>query len=100
MQNKKIEIALADDHTIVRKGIKGIIESYAEFDVTLDVSNGRQLIEALSIKRQLPDICVLDINMPEMNGYETAKKLKQLFPQIKILALSMYDNEYNIVKWC
>jgi len=98
MKNGKIKIALAEDYTIVRKGIKEIIESFSEFEVTLDVSNGKELIKALSVNRQLPDICVLDINMPEMNGYETAKKLKELFPQTKILALSMYDSEYNIVK--
>jgi len=98
MAKRKINVALADDHTIVRKGIKEIINSFQEFEVLTDVINGKLLIEYLENNNIHPEICVLDINMPEMDGYKTATIIRQRWPKIKILALSMYDNEYNIVK--
>ena len=98
MDKKSIKVALADDHTIVRKGIKEIINSFSEFEVVMDANSGKVLIEFLESATSLPHICVLDINMPEMDGYETATIIRNRWPDIKILALSMYDYEYNIVK--
>jgi hypothetical protein len=66
--------------------------------VILEAGNGRELIEKLSAADTLPDICIVDINMPEMNGYETASEIRKHWPDVKILALSMYDTELNIIK--
>src|SRR6185437_6144063 len=81
-----IKIALADDHAIVRKGISEIISTFGNFNVE---------IEAIE---DLPDICVLDVNMPGMNGYETLLKIKDKWPSIKVLVLTMFNNEYSIIK--
>lgn len=96
--NEKIKIALADDHTMLRKSLKMVIDSMPEFEVVMDVDNGKQLTECLVTAPVLPHICIIDINMPEMNGYETAKAITGSYPKVKILALSMYDNEQNIIR--
>lgn len=94
---QKIKIALADDHAMLRKSLKMVIDSMPEFTVILDEDNGQLLIEKLHQVNMLPDICILDINMPQMNGYQTTMAIKKDFPQIKVLALSMYDREENII---
>lgn len=94
--SNKIKIALADDHTLFRKGVEELIEDFDNMEVLYSVGNGNELIAKLS-SGVLPDICLLDINMPELNGFETAKKIKQLWPSIKILAVSVYDSEFNII---
>ena len=97
MKNQ-ITIAIADDHTILRKGVIELINSFGPFKVVIDAVNGKDLIEQLESATTLPHVCVMDINMPELNGYETAAILKQRWPAVKILALSMYSNEYSIIK--
>lgn len=95
---EKIRIALADDHTMLRKSLKMVIGSMPEFEVVMDMDNGKQLVEQLAIASVHPHICIIDINMPEMNGYETAKVITVSYPDINVLALSMYDNEQNIIR--
>ncbi|HTN46237.1 MAG TPA: response regulator transcription factor [Flavipsychrobacter sp.] len=94
----KIKIALADDHAMLRKSLKVVIDSMPEFEVVADEDNGQLLLEKLASTRELPDICIVDINMPRMNGYETTAALKKKFPDLKVLALSMYDNEQSIIR--
>ena len=93
-----INIALADDHAILRKGVVEILSKFDNLAVTMEAANGRELITKLKAATTLPDVCILDINMPELNGYETAAEIKKQWPEIKILALSMYDTELNIIK--
>jgi len=93
-----IKIALADDHTILRKGVAEILSRFEELEVIMEAANGRELIEKIKSATTLPDVCIVDINMPVMNGYDTAAELKRNWPDIKILALSMYDTELNVIK--
>jgi two-component system, NarL family, invasion response regulator UvrY len=93
-----IQIALADDHAILRKGVAELISKFDNMTVAFEASNGRDLLAKISQQNRVPDVFILDINMPQMNGYETAQELKKKYPQCKILALSMYDNELNIIK--
>ena len=93
-----INIALADDHTILRKGVSEILSKFADMAVVIEAGTGKELISKLQSATTLPDICIVDINMPEMNGYETAAEIKKRWPDVKILALSMYDTELNIIK--
>lgn len=88
-------IVLTDDHVLLRNGLAGLLKSLGH-TVLFEADNGKDLIEKLN-PGELPDIVMLDINMPEMDGYETAKWLKQHHPNVKILALSMYDNENAII---
>lgn len=92
-----IKIAMADDHTLVRKGMEELIDDFEGMEVILSANNGQELINKLSALNELPDVCLLDINMPELNGFETAKKIKAQWPDIKILAVSVYDSEFNII---
>lgn len=91
-----IKIALADDHNLFRKGVEELIEDFDNMEVLYSVSNGQELVQKLS-SGTLPDVCLLDINMPELNGFETAKAIKAQWPDVKILAVSVYDSEYNII---
>jgi two-component system, NarL family, response regulator DegU len=92
----KINIVLADDHILVRKGIKAMLESESEINVVGEAGNGA---EALETARALkPDILVLDIRMPEMTGLEAAAKLKQYSPDTKAVILSMHDSEEYVLQ--
>lgn len=94
----KINIAIADDHTIMRNGLAELIKTLGIYQVIIQANNGRELLDQLKKAKELPEICILDINMPELNGYETIAQLKELYPDIKVMALSMYDNEFSIVR--
>lgn len=92
----KINIVLADDHVLVRKGIKAMLESDTDIDVIGEAGNG---VEALEAARKLhPDILVLDIRMPEMNGLEAAAKLEDYSPDTKAVILSMHDSEEYVLQ--
>ncbi len=93
-----INVAIADDHTILRKGVAEIISRFDNMSLVVEAANGKELIVKLQSADTLPDVCILDINMPEMNGYDTAQEIKRLWPHVKILALSMYDTELNVIK--
>ena len=99
MQDKeKILVAIADDHTLLRKGLADLIDSFGPFSVNIQAGNGKQLLENLKKADALPHICILDINMPELDGYGTLTLLKQQWPSIRVLALSMYNNEFTIIR--
>jgi len=93
---EKISIVLADDHILVRKGIKAMLESEDALSVIGEAGNGR---EALEVAKELhPDIIVLDIRMPEMTGIEAAAKLSEFSPTTKALILSMHDSEEYVLQ--
>lgn len=93
----KIRVALADDHVLLRRGLASLINSFDEYIVIFEADNGLDLQKGIS-KDHLPDLVLLDINMPKLDGFSTAQWLKQTYPLIKILALSMYDNENSIIR--
>lgn len=93
---EKINIVLADDHVLVRKGIKAMLESEAEINVVGEAGNGSEALESARTLR--PDILVLDIRMPEMTGLEAAAKLKQYAPDTKAVILSMHDSEEYVLQ--
>ena len=87
-----IKIALADDHVVLRRSLAVMIGMLDGYEVVFEADNGATLIESLA-KNTIPDIILLDITMPVMDGMETAKWLKQHYPQIKVLALTMIKND-------
>lgn len=91
------KIALADDHVLMRNGLASLINTFDDYKVIFQGADGQELIDNIN-KTSLPDIVLLDINMPKKDGYETALWLKTNHPEIKILALSMYDNEAAIIR--
>jgi len=97
LQNAKTSVALVDDHSLLRNGLANLVRNYSDYAVLFEADNGKELIKELKATA-LPDIVLLDINMPAMDGYETALWLKKNYPEIKVLALSMYDNEQAIIR--
>lgn len=89
-----IKVLLADDHQIVRDGIKLMLEPQAGIDVVAEAENGSE-IEGL-LKNEHVDVIVMDINMPELDGIAATKKIKELYPDIKILALTMSNDDSHI----
>ncbi|MBU1902130.1 MAG: response regulator transcription factor [Proteobacteria bacterium] len=92
--SKSIRIVIADDHTIVRQGLARLLEDQPNLDVVGEATNGRMALEkALELE---PDIIIMDIAMPLMNGIEAAKRIRKELPKTKVLILSMYSNEHHI----
>lgn len=92
-----IRIAFADDHTMFRKGLITLLNGYPHIQVIMEAADGTDLLAQLATTTQLPDICLLDISMKEMNGYKTAAELNVLYPEIKIIALSMFTDEFSVI---
>lgn len=99
MEKKKqpIRIALVDDHVLLRNALAKLIEAFEEFRVIYQASNGREFIEDVK-KGVVVDIAIVDLNMPEMNGFETAGWLQTHSPQIPVLMLTMYDSELSLIR--
>ena len=91
------KIALVDDHELLRNGLAAIINTFQDYSVVLSANNGKDLIEQLRNKNEQPEIILLDITMPVMNGYDTALWIKNNLPDTKILVLSMMDNDHAII---
>ncbi|MCW3088232.1 MAG: DNA-binding response regulator [Sediminibacterium sp.] len=90
-------VALVDDHTLLRNGLASVINSFSGYTVLFEANNGRHFTELLN-PENLPHVVLLDVTMPEMNGYETAAWITAHYPQIRILALSMLNDERSIIK--
>jgi len=97
MNQKKFKIILVDDHTLLRDALSSLINSFEEFSVINSLNNGTELIRALS-EGYKPDLILLDLNMPVLDGFETSKWLNVNYPEIKILILTMYDSEIALIR--
>jgi two-component system, NarL family, response regulator NreC len=92
----RLRILLADDHTIVRQGIRKILEAQADWEVVAEAGDGREAVRrALELK---PDIAVLDIGMPLLNGIEATSQIVRRAPQTRVIILSMHPNEAYITR--
>lgn len=97
MLKTNASVASVDDHMLLRNGLTNLIRGLETYAVLFEADNGKDIFKQLQ-PRLLPDIVPLNVNMPEMDGYETALWLKRNYPGIKILALSMFDNEKSIIR--
>ncbi len=86
----KIRIMLADDHAVVRHGFRMLLAAESDMEVIAEVSNGREALETGA--QLMPDVCVMDVTMPELNGIEATRRLMQASPKTRVLALSMHKD--------
>ena len=93
----KYKVALVDDHHLLRIALMGLINKMDGFEVNLEASNGLELFEKLQHCVN-PDILILDLNMPKLDGFDTAKLLNEKYPEIKVVTLTMYDSEAALIK--
>jgi two-component system invasion response regulator UvrY len=94
----KIRIALADDHTMFRKGVVALLSSAGDMEVVAEAPDGGAFLEALEQLATRPDVCILDVNMPRMNGYETLERLLVRYPKTPVLILTMLDHEGLVLR--
>jgi DNA-binding NarL/FixJ family response regulator len=94
---KLYKIILADDHILLRDALANLIDTFEEFAVAAKAADGSEVIELIESSKQ-PDILLMDLNMPRMDGYETAKWVAKHYPLIKIVILTMYDNEMALIR--
>jgi len=90
---KKINIAIADDEELFRKGIRFLLEREASFNVLFEAENGKKLIDFITNTEEFPDIILMDLKMPEINGIVATKIIRKMQPDIKIIALTSYDGK-------
>ncbi len=94
---KTTAVILADDHILLRDALANLINSFDEFHVTGQADHGQQVLDM--IQQGVPaDMVVLDLNMPKLDGFETARMLARKYPDIKILILTMYDSEIALIR--
>jgi DNA-binding NarL/FixJ family response regulator len=91
--HNKIKIILVDDEILFRKGISFLLEREKNLEVIFEASNGDELISFLQLNNNHPDIIIMDLKMPVINGVEATKIIRKEFPEIKIIALSSYDSK-------
>ena len=96
-KQERFKIILADDHLVLRDSLAQLVNSFDEFTVIERAAHGKDVMKALE-QGLVPDILILDLNMPVMDGYETAHLLKLKYPQVKIVALTMYDSEIPLIR--
>ncbi len=97
MKKDKIDIVITDDHKLFRKGMSSLLSDFEFINIIHEAGNGTELLSLLEKTAPLPDLILLDLNMPQMDGMETNKKLKELYPHLKIIILTMEDDEHIIL---
>lgn len=94
---KKVPVAIIDDHVLLRSALARLVNTFDQYTVLFEADNGKRLKEQILL-HQVPEIVLLDVNMPEMDGYETTQWLHKNYPFIKVLVLSMLSDEKTIIK--
>ena len=91
-------VVIVDDHVLLSQAISGLVDSFDKFKTLYVCKNGKELLEKFEKAKNIPDIVLMDINMPLLNGIETTEHLKMNFPQVRVLALSIEENEDTILQ--
>lgn len=95
MQQHKIVIV--DDHLLIAKAMTVLIENFEHYSVLYEVENGKKLVEKFKVAKNIPDIVLLDISMPEMDGFETARWLRANHPDVLVVALSAQNDDQSLI---
>ncbi|WP_367913514.1 response regulator [Leadbetterella sp. DM7] len=94
----KTKVVIVDDHELIAKAIGSIVNDFESFEVIYDVGNGAELKEKFKLPENRPSIVLLDISMPVMDGFQTARWLKKYYPDVLVMALSMQDDEQSLFR--
>jgi DNA-binding NarL/FixJ family response regulator len=94
----KIDIGIADDHQLFLKSLSALIMTYPEFNVCLEAADGQELLSKLELTSNKPDIILLDVDMPVLNGIKTAEIISAKYAGIKVISLSMKEDDYTVIK--
>jgi two-component system invasion response regulator UvrY len=97
LKTQMIQIALAEDHVLLRSALALVVNKFDNCNVIIEASNGNELIKKIQ-SGIVPHLLLLDLNMPEFDGYETAKWLQANHPDVHILMLTMYDTEFTMIR--
>lgn len=95
--SNNICIAVADDHMLFRKGVIELVSGFEGMEVVTEACDGQELIENIQKGDIMPDVCLLDIRMPRLNGYEALPMLRSKWKDMRILVLSMHDHDYSVI---
>lgn len=95
---KKYSVVIVEDHTLLSQAIAGVVDKFESFKVNYLCKNGVELVEQFKLESNIPDIVLMDINMPIMNGIETTKWISENYPNVKVLALTVEEDENTILK--
>ena len=96
MKDERISVVIADDHKLFRKGIRSLLEEFHFISKIYEAGNGLELLELLKLLDSLPQVILLDIQMPVMDGAEVHKRIRKLYPDMKVIILTMEDDEQFI----
>ena len=97
MKKELIKVAMVDDHILLRNALASLINNSDNCSVVIECSNGKELIGKIKTSTP-PDLVILDLNMPEMDGHQTALYLQKNHPEIKVIMLTMYDSELALIR--
>jgi DNA-binding NarL/FixJ family response regulator len=97
MPSKNITIAIVDDHQLFRQGLRSLLSEFPEITIVFDAANGEELKERIS-RLPVPEVVLMDINMPVLNGYDATSWLRHNHPDVNVLALSMFEDEKPIIR--
>jgi two-component system response regulator NreC len=87
----KISLILADDHAVVRSGIRMLLEAEPDIEIVAEAESGRQAVE--QVRHFMPDVVLMDVQMPELNGIEATQQIKKMVPSTAVLALTMHEDD-------
>lgn len=97
MSEDTIHVAIAEDQRLFRECLVSLLNGFERINVNVEAANGKDLLEQLFVVAPTPQVVLLDLTMPEMNGLDTTRQLKKLFPYMKIIILSVHSEERHIV---
>lgn len=97
-ENTTIHVAYAEDHTLIRKGVIALLKSNKEISVDIEVENGRELLDQIEEAEIKPAICIIDINMPVLDGFLALREIRRRWPDMKTLILSTFSGEEYVIR--
>jgi two-component system response regulator DegU len=95
MPNRKLKVFIADDHTLFRKAMVNLLQTFEQVGEVKDAENGKELLTLM--KYAVPDVAIVDLQMPVMDGVETSENILKKFPSVKVIILTMHDSEKYIL---